>query len=132
MASKKNPPNLARRGTAITLEQACVGRENKWVTYFVKDHQKNKRGFAFYIALEDDLNKRKAKLVTLFHRFWYIITYKLKEDHFYIVEPWLELYQHNIYNSLLNGPKKEQRLLDEGLSKSQNQEGMPKELSNPP
>jgi len=102
---KGTPLNLARRGKVITPRQACEGQENTWVTYFPETHPSNKRGFAFYAALRDDLNKKKAKLVTLFYRFWYIITYNIESNHFIIIKPWLDLHNYNKYSSLLDSPR---------------------------
>jgi hypothetical protein len=90
---KGTPLNLARRGTVITARQAYEGQENTRVTYFDKDHPKNQRGFPFYAVVGDDLKRNKAKLVTLFYRIWYIITYDLEGDQFIIVNPWLDLYK---------------------------------------
>jgi len=104
------------------VKQACEGRENTRVTYFNKDHPKNQRGFPFYAAVEDDLKKNKAKLVTLFHRIWYIITSNLEGDRFIIVDPWLDLHKHDKYSALLDGPRsRESQQLDEGLAESQGQ-----------
>jgi len=116
--TKKALLNLARRGTIITARQACEGWENTQVTYFPENHPSNKRGFAFYAAIRDDLNKKKARLVTLFYGFWYIITYELEGNRFIIMELWLDLHKHDKYSSFLDGPRKAQNQLNEGLAKS--------------
>ncbi len=72
----------------------------------------------FYMAIRDDLNKKKAKLVTLFYRFWYIIIYEPESNHFIIIKPWLNLHKHSKYNSLLDSSRKAQTQLNEGLAKS--------------
>ena len=122
--------NLAKRGIVITSHQACEGWENTRVTYFPKEYENNKRGFTFYTALGDNLNKRKAKLVTLFYGIWYIITYNLKSDCFIIINPWLNLHKHNKYSALLDGPRWEQEQLDEGLVESQGQPPAHKNQTN--
>ncbi len=102
----------------ITPSQACEGQENTQFTYFPQTHPSNKRGFAFYAAVGDDLKKNKAKLVTLFYRIWYTITYNLERDHFIIINPWLDLHKYDKYSALLDSPKWEQEQLDEGLAES--------------
>jgi len=120
----------------IPVRQACEGWENTWVTYFDKDHPKNQRGFPFYAAVEDNLKKNKAKLVTLFYRIWYIITYDLEGNQFVIVDPWLDLYKYNKYSALLDRPRsRESQQLNKGLAESQGQTTAteePEEPENPP
>ena len=83
----------------------------------------------------DDLKRNKAKLVTLFHRIWYIITYDLEGDRFIIVDPWLDLHKHDKYSALLDRPRsREIQQLDEGLIESQGQGSVieePEEPTNP-
>ena len=112
------PSNLASAGSTITREQASEGRRNTRVTVLAKDHPRNGRGIPVHRALRNPNDTKSAVQVALYHGIWYQINYHRELDTFYIIDAWLELHDTDIYEPLLDGPKKPQQLLDEGLTES--------------